>query len=42
MLDLYKKHPFLPDVDDSYIYKIISISKLVTINKAEVFIKNVV
>jgi len=40
MLELYKKHPFLHDLDDSYIYKIISISKLITINKDEVFVKN--
>ncbi|MCX7869980.1 MAG: cyclic nucleotide-binding domain-containing protein [bacterium] len=40
MIDLYKKHPFLHDLEDTYVYKIISISSIVTINKGELFIRN--
>ena len=39
MIDLYKKHPFLHDLEDSYIYKIISISNIVTVSKGEILIK---
>lgn len=40
MIDIYKKHPFLHDLEDPYIYKIISISNITGINKGEYFIKS--